>query len=470
MSIKNASMWLRLLVFVGVGLAGCGTRPNPRSCADGLCTDQAFPFCDVDGVLGGTPNECIAVTCTPEEFAGCRGTDAIVCNNVGNDFNLVDCPLGCDEAIGGCVRCATDGDCGIDAPVCDDETGACRTCALDSECPSEVCNADGSCAQESEVAYASPTGGGSTCAHATPCSVILAVTAAKNAPVPLTVRLLPGVYAADIVLPATLITPQPIVVVATGANLAGLDSLNANLDIRNATVAGSLACLGPVAPPFSGLILRDSVIDSVFGLSASNCHLRILNTTTNVNLNLGSKVTVEIDRMHMRANEPLVIAFAGPSVSARITNSVLEDVSLSFRAEDNFNDDVGIDLAFNTIVLSSPNNQHVCPTAAAVNRTVNFENNVMVALAPPAGSQNVIVGTTCTTAHNVMFPQVTARPGNIIADPLFVDGAAKNFRLQATSPAIDAAMPSAGLESDHDFEGTTRPQGPQPDIGAFEAH
>jgi len=65
---------LMKLVWLGTLLAmlGC-TRPNPRSCSDGLCTDQRYPFCDVDGSLEGTPQTCISVSCNPGEFAACRG-------------------------------------------------------------------------------------------------------------------------------------------------------------------------------------------------------------------------------------------------------------------------------------------------------------------------------------------------------------------------------------------------------------
>ncbi|MBS1121430.1 MAG: hypothetical protein H6Q90_3658, partial [Deltaproteobacteria bacterium] len=84
--------------------AGC-TRPNPLSCADGLCSDPGFPFCDEDGSFGDTIQTCIAVDCTPMEFATCRGDLAITCNAAGDDFDLVQCQRGCDAAGGGCRLC-----------------------------------------------------------------------------------------------------------------------------------------------------------------------------------------------------------------------------------------------------------------------------------------------------------------------------------------------------------------------------
>lgn len=94
----------RVWVVAGLLLVGC-TKPNPRSCKDGSCTDPSFPFCDTDGALAGEPQTCITVACTPGEFAGCRGDLAITCNTVGGDYDLVQCERGCDEAAGGCHLC-----------------------------------------------------------------------------------------------------------------------------------------------------------------------------------------------------------------------------------------------------------------------------------------------------------------------------------------------------------------------------
>jgi Periplasmic copper-binding protein (NosD) len=57
--------------------------------------------------------------------------------------------------------------------------------------------------------------------------------------------------------------------------------------------------------------------------------------------------------------------------------------------------------------------------------------------------------------------------GNTVADPLFRDPEALNFRLTAESPAIDLAMEAFSPETD--FDGVARAKGPRPDIGAFES-
>ena len=54
----------------------------------------------------------------------------------------------------------------------------------------------------------------------------------------------------------------------------------------------------------------------------------------------------------------------------------------------------------------------------------------------------------------------------ITADPLLVDPALGDFRLQAGSPAIDAG--STNPDVTDDYVGTSRPQGAGYDLGAYE--
>ena len=54
---------------------------------------------------------------------------------------------------------------------------------------------------------------------------------------------------------------------------------------------------------------------------------------------------------------------------------------------------------------------------------------------------------------------------SIFGDPRFADAENLDFRLADGSPCVDAGM-NVGAEAD--FDGTPRPQGPAPDIGAYE--
>ena len=110
--------------------AGC-TKANPAAtCSDGTCTDPAFPFCDVDGSVGGEPGTCVAITCQAGANGGCQGSAALVCNANGTSFDPVACANGCDPNAGckactpGEVQCAGTKlqTCGSDAVFTDTET------------------------------------------------------------------------------------------------------------------------------------------------------------------------------------------------------------------------------------------------------------------------------------------------------------------------------------------------------------
>jgi parallel beta-helix repeat protein len=111
---------------------------------------------------------------------------------------------------------------------------------------------------------------------------------------------------------------------------------------------------------------------------------------------------------------------------------------------------------------------------------VNVYNNIMYAR--PDRPANTRIGTNqCTVGgaddkasqiydYNLVFSGTgldTTKFNNIIGrDPQFINLAARNFRLQLTSPAINAG--SSAFYARQDFSGTTRPLGGGVDIGAFE--
>lgn len=469
----NRRMKLWALVFwIAVGC----TKPNPRSCLDGTCTDPAFPFCDVDGSLEGTPGTCITVSCSPMEFAGCRGDEAIVCNSVGSNFDLVRCPFGCSEASAGCNGCDDNIQCDEATPVCD--AGACRVCGLDAECASKVCELEsGRCLDESNIVYASANGLTSgLCTQQAPCSLAHAVTTAAGDATRSTIRMDAGRYTGPLTLAAGVVS-----LVGVGATLRNDVSTppltptvrvtnDATIRIRALTIdqtAGGFECTGNV---LANMTLEEVqvVADNANNVNEqfTRCALTVRRSSlSTTGPSLFDDAVLDIDQSRFVSLDTSLnrgITGSGRRMKFTITNSIFDQIHVAQVPPpgDTLSE---FYFAFNTVV--SPRDFSVnCRNQNNTNWVAIVENNI-IAGAP----SNVLLGSDCTANHNILFPQAMSVPvTNLIADPQLTDTTAGDFRPRATSPAIDAAMPSVGLSTNHDFAGTPRPQGPQPDIGAFE--
>ena len=337
--------------------------------------------------------------------------------------------------------------------------------------------------------YASPTGSDSgMCTRVDACSTTRVLTVASMAPVKPIVRLLPGIYTT----PFELTTAATLSVVATGATLGSSSSLKVSnggyLNIRGIAVrvANKQVLCGGTSGPQSGLSLEDSTFALVNtpmnNLGGQNCDLKLLRSELTLDRSIGSvligtfaNTSLQADRVRFEVIHPLPndagsISIFGTGATYRITNSVFEDVNLALNTSDTTTPGSQLYFAYNTFVFHSDATNgplQAGPSAPSAFRDIRFENNILSTLG--GSSDTFSRATNCTLQSNIMFPQTTiVGAGNLVADPQLVDAANGDYHPKPTSPAVNAAMPSVGLSTDHDFDGKPRPQGAQPDIGAFE--
>ncbi|HEY5948207.1 MAG TPA: choice-of-anchor Q domain-containing protein [Kofleriaceae bacterium] len=163
----------------------------------------------------------------------------------------------------------------------------------------------------------------------------------------------------------------------------------------------------------------------------------------------------------------------GPASVVRITNSVIKNQGPNgaFAGSNLGGTGAGsVFVSFTTVIDSVV----TCPSsgtprcAGGTGIGSCIDNSVIYygASGPPS---DLVVPGTCPMSYTLVFPQTTALSGDhnqLGVDPMLVNYAGADYHLAGTSPAIDAADPTA--TNAFDLDGLQRPVGVQRDIGAFE--
>ncbi len=462
--------WCGLVIVASIG---CGSSPNPESCLDGSCTDPRFPYCDVEGFFE-QPGTCIEVVCAAGEFKECREDRAITCNATGNNYDLVDCPYGCDE--NGClpppdeVACTTNAQCSNPAPVCGGDM-TCRGCNDNNECPSTVCELDtGACTAAAAIVYASPTGSGTAdCSLSTPCTLARA-TMQASLNLGKTLRLLPGNYNDNFDISGNVI----LKVVATGATLGTTAQMSvtggATVDLRDLRISTpgitTLTC-GDMSAPIAKSTVRLTRVEA--GLRINRCVLTMVGGQL-LGLSTTDDASLDADGVRVKFG---FASTSGSRLSLRFLNSIFDNTVISLGNNDPMGSSPGstLSVAFSTFLFSTDGNFFSCNTNTSnYVRVEKFENNILLATPNTNRTYVVFMPRTCLFSNNIMFPQSSPIAGNPVVDPQLVDVAGQDYHLKVGSPAANAGLPSTGLTTTHDFDGVARPQGVAHDIGAFELH
>ncbi|HEX4419485.1 MAG TPA: choice-of-anchor Q domain-containing protein [Kofleriaceae bacterium] len=441
------------LGIAGLCLAfGC-TKRNPDLCCetDAECTTIGFSShapCDL-GVC--VHNECTTAAGTCDGDEDCAGTTPAC-------------------VAGTCSVCATSATCPATAPVCDMTSHDCRTCTSDPECDSGACDlAAGTCVDQAEILYAAPGGtNADPCIRTAPCSFSQAgMLVDPGHPY---IVLLPGVHTEG-----PYFDGKNVTVCGNGAtldsNVTSITLANmASVRIRDLSYV-PVAKTARIHPDGAGSaftcnnssLTLDNVrldVNPLFDGIQGGPTITIRHSTFQhgyVRILPGAEASLTIDRSTFLNNAGILVAAPG---SGEITNSVFESTTAEMVFYLHLNapsDSGGFSVRNNTFVGATIG----CNGSSAYPKV--FNSNILYNTTIQQTSDG------CEYDYNLSQPTLSIPNGqdNISGDPLFRDLTNNNFHLMAGSPAIDAADPTY-LMNGHDLDGTPRPQGMHPDIGAFE--
>ena len=492
------------------------SSPNPSFCCTSDEDCAAFDVTELrpcsDG-LACVANACEVASCASD---GCS-TNAPVCDIVADTCvgcaDSDDCvrfPESgvCDLTSGSCVQCAVESDCGTGRPFCSQQTcveclisedcasaqrpicdaNACRGCTSDNDCDSQVCDSDaGVCAVAATVLYASSNGSGSSmCTVEAPCSLPRAVALASAQR--FTIKLLPGTFTINpdqngpgLLLPGKKLTLHgfgaTLNIAVSGATFQAIDVRpGSDVLVRGLNVqypngeSTTFDCLGNTVP--SRLEL-DRVQVKARSIIASNTCVVVIRRSTLTEDSTAVIVppisfansTVSIDRTLIDGTASFGIRVQTGS-QLKLTNSVIVDQSGDAMGAILRSGDSGAVISFTTFFKSHVVCNSQTPTDCS--KALCFDNSIFLDGQTVSVSDSV-EGAGCTHSHNIAFPQLGSLSGTgnqINVNPKLVAPASGDFKLQSTSPAVDAGDPSTTIEVD--FDGNPRPVGSRPDLGAFE--
>jgi hypothetical protein len=308
------------------------------------------------------------------------------------------------------------------------------------------------------------------CSQATPCTPTKAISISD--PQHPWVRLLPGTYAA--LAANTSFVNQTLTLVGTGATWpygGGYFDVSAG---SNVTVRGIAGPLYRCYPTSGAAALTLSDISSPGDMTGNNV-MFLSNCTVRIERSLlgpfraDGGLDLVIDRSSIIGNVVGVIP-SGTGERLTITNSVFTNAALAVSFNQPVNSAaVSEYLAYNTFYRNDGNGALACPLYVAASSVVYMDN---IFYAPGASSGYALykdpTSGGCTPDTNIEYPQAASVGANaVLLDPKLVDAPNGNFHLMIGSPAIDAAKVTTS-DPTVDYDGTTRPQGPRLDIGAFE--
>jgi hypothetical protein len=347
----------------------------------------------------------------------------------------------CELAAGVCIECRDASTCPADRPVCD-PVGACTTCTMDAHCPGSTCLPDGSCSDPARMVHAAPSGSGSECSAAMPCTLATAfttVTAERDV-----ILATAGDY------PPQGDVSAVALVLATGATIQG-DGKNPAITIVD---GADLTIVGL------------SVTDGFYGITCNGGRVRLQQAVVTgnfVGVITGCDLTIE--RSTIDGNRYGGIYASGGATT--ITNSFVTDngesVGLPYAGGLIFEDG-----ATGRVELSTFSGNTGYDAADGIDCRGTHPGLVITSSIIYGNGANAPFTPACPVVYSVVDTSADVDPTNLMADPVFVDAAGGNYHLQPTSPARGAADPALVTTIDHDGDARPQPTGSVADAGADE--
>lgn len=204
----------------------------------------------------------------------------------------------------------------------------------------------------------------------------------------------------------------------------------------------------PVNGFAAGVVPGENAVDTKVGASLPRGSITIRNSEfygfrggligNMAALNIKENVDAVIDRVTIHSSE-IAFRLRAPA-NVRVQNAVVHSVSVAVRYEDNiqglrvWNSTFGVDVI------------RAFQSASSGNSVLDVRNLALLGTGLPAEASG---------SSNLALPASA-----------FVDAAAHDYRLSAGATAIDRGVPIPEVSTDR--SGTSRPQGPAYDVGAYE--
>jgi hypothetical protein len=400
-------------------------------------------------------------------LAACRETNPYYCEGHPDDNCTLDAdvnaPQGCttsaectssakpvcDPGQKLCVSCTADmiGACAGTTPVCATATNTCMPCITHAQCGSQACLPDGSCGNDSTVAYVAANGNdGDECTRDAPC-LHIGMAASKGRPF------------------VKVQTDLDEAVLLANANVTIL--AEPGVSIRRSSVGAIFEIRGTSNVAIHELTIRDGLGTTGHGIMVpAGEPVNLTLDRVNVINNSGSGINVQggtlsLSRCIVSGNNA-----GGAYVNARftITNSlfVANGNTLSSTGGLFLTPAGSVTFRFNTVANNVAGTGAItginCGLAVLVANTILAQNDAATACAfqyslfdqDPGGQDST------NRVGNAKFKTVLA------TNPFAGD----YFRIQSDSAAVDGGDPASTMLLD--IDGDARPQGSAPDIGADE--